>query len=48
MINYINYIVCIEACHMPCGKYCAAEIELVGNLIVFTPYENGEYKDYRL
>lgn len=39
----IDYSICLEACRMQCGKYCASEIELIGHLLMFTPYEDGTY-----
>lgn len=39
----VDYDICLEACHMNCGKYCAVEIELIGHIMMFTSYESGEY-----
>ena len=43
MVDDEHYRICLEACRMQCGKYCAVEIELIGYLLTFTSYENGAY-----
>lgn len=40
-----DYSICNQVCHMTC-KYCAADIELIGHILMFTPYEDSTYVYY--